>query len=131
MNHYTASLPIRPAREFLIFQGVPVHVKWSILYDVALGLQYFHCHHPPVIHVDMSPNNVLLTSRMVAKIGDLGVAKVIKVDRKTVSSYNRTPGTTDFMPPEALKIQPKYIALDCMFFLSPTLKLSHRSSMKQ
>ena len=94
-------------------KGIPVHIKWSILHDVALGLQYLHCHDPPVIHRDLSPNNVLLTSRMVAKIGDLGVAKVIRVDRKTVSRYTRAPGTTDFMPPEALKNQPKYCtALD-------------------
>ena len=93
--------------------GIPVHVKWSILHDVALGLQYLHCHDPPVIHRDLSPNNVLLTSHMVAKIGDLGVAKVIRVDRKTVSRYTRGPGTIDFMPPEALKNQPKYCtALD-------------------
>ena len=93
--------------------GIPVHVKWSILHDVALGLQYLHFHKPPVIHRDLSPNNVLLTSHMVAKIGDLGVAKVIRVDRKTVSRYTRAPGTTDFMPPEALKNQPKYCtALD-------------------
>ena len=93
---------------FKINKNVPVHIKWSILHDVALGLQYLHCHNPPVIHRDLSPNNVLLTSRMVAKIGDLGVAKVIKVDNRTVSRYTQAPGTTDFMPPEALQITPKY-----------------------
>jgi len=50
---------------------------------------------------------------MVAKIGDLGVAKVIKVDKKTVSRYTRGPGTVDFMSPEALQTDPKYgTALD-------------------
>ena len=101
---------------------VPVHVKWSILYDVALGLQYLHCHRPPVIHRDLSPNNVLLTSHMVAKIGDLGVAKVIKVDRNTVSRYTRAPGTADFMPPEALKNEPKYYtALDVFSYAGVVL----------
>ena len=94
-------------------KSVPVHLKWSVLHDLALGLQYLHCHDPPVIHRDLSPNNVLLTSGMVAKIGDLGVAKVIKVDKKTVSRYTRGPGTLDFMSPEALQTQPKYgTALD-------------------
>ena len=93
--------------------NIPVHLKWSILHDLALGLQYLHCHDPPVIHRDLSPNNVLLTSRLVAKIGDLGVAKVIKVDKKTVSRYTRGPGTVDFMSPEALQTDPKYgTALD-------------------
>jgi len=42
----------------------------------------------------------------VAKISDLGVAKVIKVDsRKTMT---KAPGTIDFMPPEALTNNPVY-----------------------
>ena len=90
------------------YENIPADVKWSILYDIALGLQYLHCHDPPVIHRDLSPNNVLLTSHMVAKIGDLGVAKVIKVDQRTVSRFTQAPGTMHFMPPEALKNNPIY-----------------------
>jgi len=93
---------------FAINQKIPVHLKLSILYDVALGLQYLHYHDPPIVHRDLSPNNVLLTSQMVAKIGDLGVAKVIKIDNKTISRYTRAPGTPHFMPPEALQNNPKY-----------------------
>ena len=89
-------------------ENIPTDVKWSILYDIALGLQYLHCHDPPVIHRDLSPNNVLLTSHMVTKIGDLGVAKVIKVDKRIVSRFTKAPGTIDFMPPEALENEPKY-----------------------
>ena len=93
--------------------NIPVHIKWSILYDVALGLRYLHCHEPPVIHRDLSPNNILLTTRMVAKIGDLGVAKVIKFNKREISRYTQAPGTLDFMPPEALLPRPKYgTALD-------------------
>ena len=48
-----------------------------------------------------SPNNVLLTAHHVAKISDLGVAKVIRADsRKTMT---KAPGTVDFMPPESLE----------------------------
>ena len=42
----------------------------------------------------------------MAKISDLGVAKVIKADsRKTMT---KAPGTVDFMPPEALTRSPVY-----------------------
>jgi len=42
----------------------------------------------------------------VAKISDLGVAKVIKADsRKTMT---QAPGTVDFMPPESLAKNPVY-----------------------
>ena len=87
-------------------EKIPVHIKYSIVYDVSLGLCYLHNHDPPVVHRDLSPNNVLLTAHHVAKISDLGVAKVIKVDsRKTMT---KAPGTVDFMPPESLAKKPVY-----------------------
>ena len=57
-------------------------MKKSILLDVACGLSYLHNQRPPVIHRDLSPNNIMLTSQLVAKIGDLGVAKAIKADSR-------------------------------------------------
>ena len=73
---------------------------------MSLGLCYLHNHDPPIVHCDLSPNNVLLTAHHVAKISDLGVAKVIKADsRKTMT---KAPGTVDFMPPESLANSPVY-----------------------
>ena len=87
-------------------QKIPVHIKYSIVHDVSLGLCYLHNHDPPIVHHDLSPNNVLLTAHHVAKISDLGVAKVIKADsRKTMT---KAPGTIDFMPLEALADNPDY-----------------------
>ena len=85
---------------------IPVHIKYSIVHDVSLGLCYLHNHDPPIVHCDLSPNNILLTAHHVAKISDLGVAKVIKADsRKTMT---KAPGTVDFMPPESLSNSPIY-----------------------
>ena len=87
-------------------EKIPVHIKYSIVHDVSLGLCYLHNHDPPIVHRDLSPNNVLLTAHHVAKISDLGVAKVIKADsRKTMT---KAPGTVDFMPLEALANDPVY-----------------------
>ena len=87
-------------------EKIPVHIKYSIVQDVSLGLCYLHNHDPPLVHRDLSPNNVLLTAHHVAKISDLGVAKVIKADsRKTMT---KAPGTVDFMPPESLANSPVY-----------------------
>ena len=89
--------------------NIPVKTKMSILYDVSLGLSYLHARKPVVIHRDLSPNNVMLTSQPVAKIGDLGVAKVIRADsRQTRSRLTTAPGTVDFMPPETLEANPVY-----------------------
>ena len=87
-------------------EKIPVHIKYSIVHDVSLGLCCLHNHDPPIVHRDLSPNNVLLTAHHVAKISDLGVAKVIKADsRKTLTT---APGTVDFMPPESLANSPVY-----------------------
>ena len=87
-------------------EKIPVHIKYSIVHDVSLGLCYLHNHDPPIVHRDLSPNNILLTTHHVAKISDLGVAKVIKADsRKTMT---KVPGTVDFMPPESLANTPVY-----------------------
>ena len=88
------------------YPNIPMYVKLSMLLDVSRGLWYLHGHHPLIVHRDLSPNNVLLTSQFVAKISDLGVAKVIQADSKKTKT--RAPGTVDFMPPEALLETPEY-----------------------
>ena len=88
------------------YPNIPMYVKLSMLLDVSRGLWYLHTHHPPIVHRDLSPNNVLLTCQFVAKISDLGVAKVIQADSKKTKT--RAPGTVDFMPPEALLQTPEY-----------------------
>ena len=89
--------------------NIPMKTKISILHNVSLGLSYLHARRPVVIHRDLSPNNVMLPSKLVAKIGDLGVAKVIRADsRQTRSRLTTAPGTVDFMPLEILEANPVY-----------------------
>ena len=88
-------------------QNIPLHVKISILTDVALGLRYLHSKNPPVIHCDLSPNNILVGFRLEAKITDLGVARAVKIGSST-KTMTKAPGTTDFMPPEAVSDRPMY-----------------------
>ena len=83
---------------------VPVHIKLSILVDIAQGLEFLHGQ--DIVHRDLSSNNVLLTIHFVAKIADLGVAKVIEHNK--MKTQTQAPGTSDFMPPEALLRRPKY-----------------------
>ena len=106
-------------------------IKGSILLDVAKGLSYLHAFSPAVIHRDLSPNNILLTENKyvefpVAKIADLGVAKVVKADsRNTRSKLTKAPGTQAFMPPEALGINPVYdVKLDVFSFAGIMLFVS-------
>ena len=83
-------------------------ISYSILYDVALGLCYLHGQTPPIIHRDLSSNNVLLTPSMTAKISDLGVARILNLTPLQVSRMTQTPGTPAYMPPEVMVANPKY-----------------------
>ena len=81
----------------------PFHFKLSILMDTCHGLQFLHSQN--IIHRDLSSNNILLTKHLVAKISDLGMAKVIPPG---LQKHTQAPGTVVFMPPEALSVNPQY-----------------------
>ena len=110
-------LPVTLAQCLDRYGRLPEEVNYAILRDVALGLRYLHEQRPPVIHRDLSANNVLLTGDMTAKISDLGVAKILQLTPAQMSRMTRAPGTNSYMPPEALRPNPRYdVAVDVFSF---------------
>ena len=89
------------------YRDIPMATKCSILLDVSLGLRYLHEQTPPIIHRDLTANNVMLTTDMRAKIADLGQAKILNLQ---VTLLTVAPGTSCYMPPEALVQNPSYDA---------------------
>ena len=83
----------------------PLSLKYSILHDVASGLTFLHERSPPIIHRDLSARNVLLNSGMVAKIADLGVARIVPRMR-AAATMTKGPGALVYMPPEAMESKP-------------------------
>jgi len=88
------------------YNNIPLNVKLSILDEVCLGLRYLHSRAPPIVHRDLTPNNILLGRSLEAKITDLGVAKVVQMD--STMTMTKIPGAPDFMPPEAHTKKPVY-----------------------
>ena len=80
----------------------PLSLKCSILHNVASGLAYLHERSPPISHRDLSARNILLNSGMVAKIADLGVARIVPRMR-AAATMTKAPGASIYMPPEALE----------------------------
>ena len=94
------------------YGNLPWGEKLPILQDVCCGLQYLHSRNPPIIHCDLTPNNILLCDHLRAKISDPGVAKAIHTKMLT-----QAPGANDFMPPESLSSKPVYgLPLDVFSF---------------
>ena len=87
-------------------EELPLQMKYSILVDVAKGLCYLHGKRPPIVHRDLTANNVLLTSSYSAKISDLGVSRLADTFKK--HTLTTAPGNAMVMPPEALEDNPEY-----------------------
>ena len=103
-------------RQVLVNQDIPYSLKRSILLDISRGLFYLHGHSPPIIHRDLTARNILFTPSMLAKIADLGNARMVE-PHKLNKTMSTAPGTLVYMPPEAIGVQPKYDAkLDIFSF---------------
>ena len=87
---------------------IPRYLQIAIVLDVSLALAYLHGHSPPIVHRDLTANNVLFSTNMVAKIADLGVARMILDEARARSQLTQAPGTAAYMPPEALAPHPHY-----------------------
>ena len=85
----------------------PLHQKVFVLRQVTQALAYLHGQNPPLVHLDLSPNNVLLNvDSFVTKVSDFGMSRAI--NPSALSRKSSVKGTRAFMPPEALHDPPRY-----------------------
>ena len=81
--------------------------KIYVLRQVAQALSYLHSRSPPLVHHDLSPNNILLNEvSLQAKVTDFGMTRAIDPSKMTRKSSAK--GTHAFMPPESLHSPPRY-----------------------
>ena len=78
----------------------PLSLKCSVLHNVASGIAYLHHQSPPIIHRDLSARNILLNANMIAKVADMGMARIVP-RIKMAASMTKAPGASVYMPPEA------------------------------
>ena len=97
------------------YQNIPMYVKLSILQGVSRAICYLHTLNPPMMHRDLSANNILLTTSLVAKVSGFGLMKEIAL--LSSDELIRAPGNFHFMPPEAYDDDPHYgLPLDVFSF---------------
>ena len=85
----------------------PLNLKAFVLRQVTQALAYLHSQDPPLVHHDLSPNNVLLnTVSFVTKVSDFGMSRAI--NPSALSHKSSIKGTLAFMAPEALHDPPRY-----------------------
>ena len=85
----------------------PLHLKAFVLRQICQALAYLHGQNPPLVHHDLSPNNVLLNMvSFVTKLTDFGMSRAI--NPSALSRKSSVKGTVAFMAPEALHNPPRY-----------------------
>ena len=87
----------------------PLVDKVGILFQVATGIAFLHNRSPPLIHGDITANNVMLTGcppHWTAKLADFGLTRVFDIMSITPQSIGR--GTYAYISPEFF-IQPPAI----------------------
>ena len=86
-------------------------IQVDICHDIALAVAYLHSN--DIIHRDLSSNNVLIMSKRRAKVTDFGMSKLAGA-APSMTPLTTCPGTSAYMPPEALNEPPVYTKrLDC------------------
>ncbi|CAH2326755.1 receptor-interacting serine threonine- kinase 3-like isoform X1 [Pelobates cultripes] len=82
---------------------VPWALRFQILHQVVLGMNYLHhVLNPSIIHRDLKPRNVLLNKYLDVQITDFGLAK--NAGSTTTSLNQSGPGTISYMPPESFRV---------------------------
>lgn len=79
-------------------------VRFRIAADIATGLNFLHQTKPePLVHRDLKPGNILLDRYFVAKIGDVGLARLVPpsiADHITQYCMTSAAGTFCYIDPE-------------------------------
>uniref|UniRef100_A0A0E0FGB8 non-specific serine/threonine protein kinase n=1 Tax=Oryza nivara TaxID=4536 RepID=A0A0E0FGB8_ORYNI len=69
---------IHPKSSNLTSNTLSLPQRLSIAVDILDALDYLHNHcQPPIIHCDLKPSNILLAEEKNAKVGDLGMSKIL------------------------------------------------------
>ena len=82
-------------RQLITSQPPEASLAMNIALDISRGLIAAHDQH--IIHRDIKPQNILLTSDQVAKISDFGVARILEASTDYAGTIT---GTRRYMAPE-------------------------------
>ncbi|XP_009467552.1 PREDICTED: receptor-interacting serine/threonine-protein kinase 2 [Nipponia nippon] len=85
-----------------VYPDIPWCLRFRMLYEIALGVNYLHNMNPPLLHHDLKTQNILLDDEFHVKIADFGMSKwrVISMSQSRSETSLPEGGTIIYMPPE-------------------------------
>ena len=78
--------------------SLPIQTKLTILCGIANGLACLHNHRPPIIHRDLTANNVLLDSELRAKIADFGNSQILSSLSMILGTFTSLQQSREYNP---------------------------------
>ena len=73
---------------------------WRFIHDTAAGLAYLHAQHPPIIHQDIKPDNILMVKSGDYVITDFGISKQLRQSLRKSAMFLNSAGAISYMGPE-------------------------------
>ncbi|XP_069886846.1 receptor-interacting serine/threonine-protein kinase 4 isoform X2 [Dipodomys merriami] len=89
--------------KLLAAQPLPWDLRFRIVHETAVGMNFLHCMSPPLLHLDLKPANILLDAHYHVKISDFGLAKVNGLSHTHDLSMDGLFGTIAYLPPERIR----------------------------
>ena len=108
----SASKYIGKADEFIL---------WKFIKDVSAGLAYLHEQHPPLIHQDIKPDNILISKNGDFLITDFGISKQLRSTLKKSVGHLNSAGSVSYMGPERFSKQSMPIKASDIWSLGVTV----------
>uniref|UniRef100_A0A9J7YUE5 non-specific serine/threonine protein kinase n=1 Tax=Cyprinus carpio carpio TaxID=630221 RepID=A0A9J7YUE5_CYPCA len=86
----------------LASEPLPWELRFRIIHETAVGMNFLHCMNPPLLHLDLKPANILLDAHYHIKISDFGLARWNGFSRNDDISRDGFCGTIAYLPPERI-----------------------------
>ncbi|XP_028322936.1 receptor-interacting serine/threonine-protein kinase 4 [Gouania willdenowi] len=86
----------------LATEPLPWELRFRIIHETAVGMNFLHCMSPPLLHLDLKPANILLDAHYHVKISDFGLARWNGLSRAEDISRDGFCGTIAYLPPESI-----------------------------
>ncbi|KAM7322370.1 hypothetical protein ACRRTK_019211 [Alexandromys fortis] len=89
--------------KLLASEPLPWDLRFRIVHETAVGMNFLHCMSPPLLHLDLKPANILLDAHYHVKISDFGLAKCSGMSHSHDLSMDGLFGTIAYLPPERIR----------------------------
>ena len=100
---------------------MPESEIWKFVLDTSCGLAFLHSQKPPIVHQDIKPDNILITSDGRYVISDFGISRSFRTQLSSTKNNINSSGTLAYMGPERFSERPMIVLASDIWAFGMTL----------